>query len=107
MKERRVYKRFPARFPIKLEAITSSRKRVLDLTTRDISVSGTFIITLTSFPEGTRFFLDFNIPRESFEVLKEGTKSLRGYTGSMVRSTPCGMAIKFDRECQIEGLKYL
>ena len=107
MKERRFYKRFPARFPIKLEAITSSRKRVLDLTTRDISVSGTFIITLTSFPEGTRFFLDFNIPCESFEVLKEGTKSWRGYTGSMVRSTPYGIAIKFDRECQIEGLKAL
>ena len=51
--------------------------------------------------------MDFDIPRESFEVLKEGTKSLRGYTGSMVRSTPFGMAIKFDRECQIEGLKYL
>jgi hypothetical protein len=61
----------------------------------------------TSFPEGTRFFLDFNIPRESFDVLKEGTKSLRGYTGSMVRSTPYGMAIKFDKECQIESLKSL
>ena len=107
MKEQRLYKRFPARFPIKLEAITSSRKRVLDLTTRDISASGTFIITPTYFLEGTRFFLDFDIPRESFEVLKEGTKSLRGYTGSMVRSTPYGMAINFDRECQIEGLKAL
>jgi hypothetical protein len=106
MKERRLYKRFPARFPIKLEAITSSRKRVLDLSTRDISVSGTFIITLTSFPERTRFFLDFNIPSGIVKSL-EDTKRDRSYTGSMVRSTPYGMAIKFDRECQIEGLKSL
>ena len=107
MKERRLYKRLPARLFLKLEAIASSRKRVLDLATRDISVSGTFIITPTSFPEGTRFFLDFNIPGKSIKGLKDDTKSLRGYTGSMVRSTPYGMAIKFDRECQIEGLKAL
>jgi hypothetical protein len=106
MKERRLYKRFPTRLPIKLEPIASSRKRVLDLATRDISVSGMFIITLTSFPERTRFFLDFTIPSERIKGFKD-VKSFRGYTGSMVRSTPYGMAINFDRECQIEGLKAL
>jgi hypothetical protein len=34
-------------------------------------------------------------------------KSLRGFTGRMVRSTPYGLAIQFDRECQIESLKAL
>ena len=106
MKERRLYKRFPARFFLKLEAIASTRKRVLDLATRDISASGTFIITPMYFLEGTRFFLDFTIPSESIKGLKD-VKSLRGYTGSMVRSTPYGIAINFDRECQIEVLKAL
>ena len=107
MKERRLYKRFPARLFLKLEGITSSRKRVLDLATRDISATGTFIITPTYFLEGTRFFLDFTILSKTIKGLNEDTKSLRGYTGSMVHSTPYGMAIKFDRECQIEGLKAL
>ena len=106
MKERRLYKRFPAKLPIKLEAISSSRKRVLDLATKDVSVSGTFITTLTSFPERTRFILDFTIPSNSIKGLKD-VKRLRGYTGSMVRSTCYGMAINFDREYQIEGLKTL
>ncbi|MGD9244885.1 MAG: PilZ domain-containing protein [Desulfobacterales bacterium] len=106
MKERRQYKRFMFALPVRIETMVTGRKKVLDLATRDISVSGIFIATLTSFPERTRFILDFTIPSDSIKGLKD-TKSLRGYTRSMVRSTPHGMAINFDRECQIEGLKAL
>ena len=106
MKERRQYERVTFPLPVRIEAITSGRKQVVDLATRDISASGTFIATLTTFPEGTRFILDFTIPSDSIKGLKD-VKSLRGYTGSMVRSTPYGLAIQFDRECQIESLKAL
>ena len=77
---------------------------MLDLETRDISASGTFINTLTFFPEGTRFILDFTIPSDSIEELKE-VKRLRGCTGRRVRSTSKGVAIQFDRDSQIESLK--
>ncbi len=106
MKQRRQYERFTLPLPVRIEAITSGRKKVLDLETRDISASGTFITILTSFPEGTRFILDFTIPSDSIKGLKD-VKSLRGCTGSIVRSAPHGMAIHFDRECQIESLKAL
>jgi hypothetical protein len=106
MKERRQYDRFPFPIPVRIEDITSGRKKVIDLYTRDISASGTFITTLTSFPEETRFILNFTIPSDSIKGLKD-VKSLRGFTGSMVRSTAHGMAIHFDRECQIESLKAL
>ena len=106
MKERRQYERVTFPLPVRIEAITSGRKKVLDLVTRDISASGTCITTLTSFPEGTRFILNFTIPSDSIQGLKD-VKSLRGYTGSMARSTPYGLAIQFDRECQIESLKAL
>jgi len=105
MKERRQYERFKIPLPVRIEATTGT-KRVLNLETRDISASGTCITTLTSFPEGTRFILDFTIPSDSIKGLKD-VKSLRGYTGSMARSTPYGLAIQFDRECQIESLKAL
>ena len=103
MKERRQYERLMFALPVRIETMMTGRIKVLDLATRDISVSGTFITTLTSFPERTRFILDFTIPSYSIKGLNDA-KSLRGYTGSMVRSTPHGMAINFDRECQIEGL---
>ena len=106
MKEQRQYERFTFPLPVRIEAITSGRKKVVDLETRNLSASGTFITTLTSFPEGTRFILDFTTPSDSIKGLKD-VKSLKGCTGSMVRSTPHGMAIHFDRECQIESLKAL
>jgi len=106
MKERRQYERFMFALPVRIETMMTGRKKVLDLATRDISISGTFIAALTSFPERTRFILDFTIPSDRIKVLKNA-KSLRGYTENMVRSIPHGMAIKFDRECRIEGLKAL
>jgi len=106
MKERRQYERFNIPLPVRLEPITTGRKRVLDLETRDISASGIFINTLTSFQEGTRFILDFTIPSDSIKEFKD-IESLKGCTGSIARSTPHGMAIQFDRECQIESLKAL
>jgi PilZ domain len=106
MKERRQFARFNIQLPVKLEAITSDNKEVLDLETRDISYSGAFIPTLTPFPEGTRFTLDFTIPTDKLKRFKD-ISSLKACMGSMVRSAPHGLAIQFDRECTIKGLKAL
>ena len=103
MKEKRQYERFILPLPVRLEPITTSRKRELDLDTRDISASGIFINTLTSFPEGTRFVLDFTIPSDNIKELRD-IKSLKGCTGSMVRSTSKGIAIQLDRDCYIMTL---
>ena len=86
--------------------MNTGRKEVLDLEARDISYSGTFIPTLTSFPKGTRFILDFTIPSDNLKEFKD-IKSLKGCAGRMVRSEPHGIAIQFDKECQIESLKSL
>ena len=106
MKERRQFARFNIQLPVKLEAITADRKEVLDLKTRDISYSGAFIPTLTPFPEGTRFMLDFTIPTDNLKKFKD-INSLKACMGNMVRSAPHGLAIQFDRECKINGLKAL
>ncbi len=103
MKERRQYERFILPLPVRIE-VTTGRKRVLDLESRDISASGVFVNTLTTFPERTRFILDFTIPSDSIEEFKY-VKSLKGCTGSMVRSTSKGIAIHFDRDCYIMSLR--
>ncbi|MBW2491483.1 MAG: PilZ domain-containing protein [Deltaproteobacteria bacterium] len=104
MKERRQFERFTIPLPVRLETMTTTRKRVFDLETRDISASGTFIPALTSFPKGTGFIMDFTIPSDNFKEFKY-VKSLRGLTGTMVRSTSEGVAIHFDRECYIMSLR--
>jgi len=105
MKERRQYERLSFPFPVRLETLTTNGNKVLDLVTRDISASGIFIPTLTSFPEGTRFVLDLTFPINN-QTFKD-VKNLKGCIGSLVRSTPHGIAIQFDRECQMETLKVL
>jgi hypothetical protein len=106
MKERRQYNRVTIPIPVRLETITLSKKKVLNLETKNISASGTFIPTLTSFPEGTRFILDFTIMTDIINIYND-IRMLNGCAGSMVRSTPHGLAIQFDKECQIESLKAL
>jgi len=106
MKERRKYNRVNIPLHVRLKAMNTGQKQVFDLVTRDISYTGTYIPTLTSFPEGTRFNMDFTLPSDNLKEFKD-IKSLKGCTGKMVRSDPHGIAIKFDKECQIENLKAL
>ena len=104
MKERRQYERFLLTLPARMEMITSDKKQVFDFETRDISASGAFIYNKESFPEGTRFKIDLTVPSEKIKELT-GAQSLIECEGSVVRSTPTGVAIRCDKECQILSLK--
>ena len=106
MEERRQYKRFASNLSARLEAITPGSKKVLYLETKDISTAGAFLYTKEFFPKETQFILDFTIPTNRNKELKNA-KILKNWTGSLARFTPHGMAIHFNRECQIENLKDL
>ena len=99
MKEQRLYKRFSAEFPVKMEAIASSRIRDLYVKTKDISIGGAFIYTKESsyFPEGTRFIIDLTIPNNRNKELMVVT-NLMECTGTLVRSTSEGIAIQCESE---------
>lgn len=103
MIERRLNNRLTVRLPSRLEAIIpSGEKKFYDLETKDISIDGAFINSneSLSFPEGTRFTIDITFPSDSNKELTI-LKSLMECIGTMVRSTSEGIAIKFDRECEI------
>lgn len=104
MVDRRLYERLSYPFPVRLETITNG-KQVLNLTTKNISASGTFVFTPISFPEGTRFILELTFPINN--QTDKYVETLNGFKGSLIRSTPHGIAIQFDRECQMECLKIL
>jgi hypothetical protein len=102
MKERRLNKRYSAKLPVKLEAITSSRKRVLLVETKDISATGVFINTKESsyIPDDTQFILESFYPKKSTIKLKR-LKQLKNCMGTVVRSTSEGIAIRFNRPVQL------
>ena len=106
MKERRQYERFLLTLPTRMETINSGKKQVFDLETRDISASGAFIYNKESFPEGTKLRLYLTVPSDRIKELT-GAKSLIECEGNVVRSTDTGMAIHFDKECQIMSLRGL
>jgi c-di-GMP-binding flagellar brake protein YcgR len=102
MKEQRLYKRFSAKLSVKLEAITSSRNRVLLVETKDISTGGAFIYTKEApyIPDDTRFILTSFYPKKRTIKLKK-MKQLENCMGTMVRSTSEGIAIRFNRPVEL------
>lgn len=104
MKERREYERFQLALPARLENATSVKKEILDAQTRDISASGAFLHTTERLSEGTRYRLELTVPSDRIKELT-GAQSLIKVEGTVVRSTPEGVAICYDGECQIMRLK--
>jgi hypothetical protein len=104
MKERRQYERFQLALPTRLEDPTSVKKEIFDAQTRDISASGAFLHTTERLSEGTQCRLELTVPSNKIKELT-GAQSLIKVEGTVVRSTPDGVAICFDGECQILGLK--
>jgi hypothetical protein len=106
MKDRRQFERFVLTLPARMETVVSNRKQIFKLNTRDISAAGAFIDTTEKFTEGTRFKMDFTVSSNRIKELT-GVLSLIECEGSIVRSTPKGVAIRFNGDCNILGLKGL
>jgi hypothetical protein len=104
MEERREYERFQLDLPARLENTTSVKKEIFDAQTRDISAAGAFLSTTERLSEGTRCRLELIVPSNRIKELT-GVQSLIKVEGIVVRSTPEGVAICFDGDCQILSLK--
>jgi hypothetical protein len=104
MKERRIYERFQLSLPARLEMNSTGKKEIFELQTRDISAAGTFLTTTERFALGARCQLELIVASERIKELT-GVQGLIKVEGTIVRSTPDGLAICFDGDCEILGLK--
>ena len=102
MKQQRLHKRFPAKFPVTLDAIAASEPRVFNVETKDISATGAFIYTKEAafIPDDTQFTLNSSFPNKSRIRLKK-LRQLENCTGAMVRSTSEGIAIRFNKPVEL------
>ena len=104
MKDRRKYERFQLELPARLEVNSSQRTEIFELRTRDISAAGALLLgTSAQFLAGTRCHLELIVASERIKELT-GVQGLIKVEGTIVRSTPEGVAICFDGDCQILGL---
>ena len=106
MEEQRKYQRFSLTLPVRIEPITSDRKQVFEFQTRDISASGAFVDTTSPLSMGTRIKMNLTGKSQRIKDLT-GAQSLIECEGVVVRSTPKGVGVCFDRNCQILSLKGL
>ena len=104
MEERRRFERYSVALPARMVTVSSGKKQIFEFETRDISASGAFIDTNSPFAEGTRFKMDLTVSSEKIKMLT-GAMSLIECEGCVVRSTSTGIAICFDKDCQIWSLK--
>ena len=102
MEEQRLYKRFSAKLPVKLEAAASSRMRVLYAKTKDISATGAFFCTKEAsfIPDDTRFTLNSS-DLNNIRIKQKKLKHLKNCTGTMMRSTSKGIAIRFNSPVEL------
>ena len=113
MKEQRLSKRFSIRLPLKLEAITSSKIKVFSVTTKDISTTGAFFDSKEAsyIPNDTGFIINSHYPHKSGCRVKlkkwlpykqyKKLKQLKNCTGTIVRSTSEGIAIRFSEPVEL------
>jgi len=106
LEEQRKYQRFPLTLPVRMEPITPDREQVFEFQTKDISASGAFIDTTGPFSLGTRIKMNLTAKSKRIKDLT-GAHSFIKCEGVIVRSTPTGVAVCFDRNCQILSLKGL
>ena len=107
MKEQRGHERFQLELPARVVTDTSGKKEIFEFNTKDISAAGVLLLgTGGQFSEGTRCQLELIVSAEKIQELT-GMKGLIKVEGTVVRSTADGVAICFDGDCQILGLKGL
>ena len=105
MEDRRKCERFQLELPARLEINSLQRAEIFDLRTRNISAAGTLLLaTEEQFAVGTRCHLELIVTSARIKELT-GVQGLIKVEGTIVRSTPDGVAICFDGDCQILGLK--
>ena len=106
MRERRASERFQLELKGRMETLHPDKPVIMEVLIRDISARGALLSAPQSLPEGTRFRLRLTVPSERIKELT-GAQSLIRVEGQVIRSTPAGMAVCFDDQYQILGLKTL
>jgi hypothetical protein len=102
--EKRKYERFEIELPARMEAFLHNRKQAFDLSTKNISASGAFLFTESPFLTGSHIRMTLTTKNKKIVEIT-GSQSLIECEGSVVRSTPRGVAICFNKNCQIMCLK--
>ena len=105
-------KRRDERFDLSLNATlmvigkkTADKDQIIHLSTKDICLGGAFFTTTKPLPLGTEVRIQMVLPLHMLKTLKEKKALLRVEKGIVLRHEADGMAIVFEKGCDIAHLK--
>ena len=103
MEDRRKLERFELRVPaVVVVEPQSGREEVLDLTTKDVSSDGAFLLSSRLLPEGATVKMEFQLVMESLRnSRRENGRARVRVTGRVIRVDGAGAAIRFGRKYKI------
>jgi hypothetical protein len=100
MEERRKLQRFNLQAQTRIEVeLEQGKREVLSMVTKDISSSGTFIVTPHPLPRGVPVQLELLLSPHALKKTMGETGTVKvNVNGKVIRSDDMGMAIEFDGE---------
>ena len=101
---KRKYERFDIELPARMETVSFEKKQLFELVTKNISAAGAFLSTNSPFSKGLTIKMSLATQNKRLAELT-GSQSLIECEGSIVRTTPTGIGICFNKACQILRLK--
>ena len=106
MNERRKLERYQLRVPTTIElADASGHQETLRLETKDISAEGAFFDSSEAIAEGMHLKLDMVLSVERLKELIGANKKVElRLEGTVIRNSPGGIAVLFDKKYQIKAL---
>lgn len=82
----------------------SGREHVLDLTTRDVSSDGAYLLSSSLLPEGTMVKLEFELASGSTGMpARRNGKARVEVTGKVIRTDGNGAAVRFGNRYKISS----
>lgn len=106
MIERRKLKRYKLNIPTLIELNNEKCHVLFDMSTSNISAVGAFFHTKNALPTGNLVKLTFKIHSDKLKELT-GAQGFVKIKGRVVRSDHTGMAVHFDKQYQLMGLRKL
>jgi hypothetical protein len=103
MKEKRKIQRIELHAPARIEAMAKGGKKIsLQADTKDISSHGAFFLTEEPIEENAKLDIELLLSMERLLDLLQGKKQIRILiNGTVVRTEPDGIAVRFGRRYQI------
>ena len=106
MIERRKIKRYELNIPTIIEVCKENNYVLFDIKTSNISAIGAFFHTKNAFSTGDRVKLTLKIHSSKLKELT-GAQGFVKIKGRVIRSDHKGMAVHFDKQYQLMGLRKL